>query len=255
MTSSMPPGTISAQLLGQLEHRARGGRCSSARAATLAACSWTALTTLGWQWPVLTTAMPMTKSSHLLAVGVVDPAALGVVDDQTGRPALHRRDYELLHVLGSMLMTDLQSSRCRCGQTGTPRCGVRLRRCATRRRRRRCFSTLKPGTGASQRPEGHRRGSGGGTDLDILDILTPRPAAAGHSLAWREPTLGCARHPLPAPRGGPRQNTGGHELAPVGRRQSQRAIAGPSKLLVGGAELESSPHGGDPRYAVASRGF
>ena len=43
----------------------RAGRCSSARARTLAACSCTALTTLGWQWPVLTTAMPITKSSHL----------------------------------------------------------------------------------------------------------------------------------------------------------------------------------------------
>ncbi len=28
--------------------------------------AWAALTTLGWQWPVATTAMPITKSSHLL---------------------------------------------------------------------------------------------------------------------------------------------------------------------------------------------
>src|SRR5665647_3972746 len=33
---------------------------------TLVACSCTAATTLGWQCPVLTTAMPMTRSSHLL---------------------------------------------------------------------------------------------------------------------------------------------------------------------------------------------
>ncbi len=54
--------------------------------ATLVAWSCTAATILGWQWPVFSTAMPITKSSHLLpSVSVTQlPTAVSAVMGASG---------------------------------------------------------------------------------------------------------------------------------------------------------------------------